>query len=196
MAESTKLYKTCYQQAIALWYKQNSQGKFVTIRKGSPEYLAVKKIEEDIKSGKIKCQLKPKVSKGSKTNEQPIASGQPDQVPDEALKRKAPDIQSANNSAPEPNAKPVEMSPAPKVEQSLPKPVNPTPVSVPKQTTTTPASKIEAIEDASKETPPPPKVAQTNDIDVNQAMADLMKMKEERITHKNLQIMKKIINGN
>ena len=51
-------YNTAYAQASAIWNKQN--GKNIRPKRGTPEYDAIKKIEADIKAGKIKAMIRTK----------------------------------------------------------------------------------------------------------------------------------------
>ena len=52
-------YNTAYAQASSIWNKQKG-GPIVRPKKGTPEYDAIKKIEADIKAGKIKSLVRTK----------------------------------------------------------------------------------------------------------------------------------------
>jgi len=55
-------YNNAYSQAAAMWNKQKG-GPVVRPKKGTPEYDAIKKIEADIKSGKIKSLIRTKAER-------------------------------------------------------------------------------------------------------------------------------------
>jgi len=55
-------YNSYYNQAAAIWNKQKG-GPVVRPKKGTPEYDAIKKIEADIRAGKIKALIRTKAER-------------------------------------------------------------------------------------------------------------------------------------
>jgi len=55
-------YNTYYAQAAAVWNKQKG-GPVVRPKKGTPEYDAIKKVEADIRAGKIKSMIRTKAER-------------------------------------------------------------------------------------------------------------------------------------
>lgn len=115
MVKGDGKYNSYYAQATSIWNKQKG-GPIVKPRKGTPEYDAIKKIEQDIRDGKIQSLVRTKeerdankVRNKAKANEKSVVV-QISNNPDATFEKKQV-LEPEANPRPEYQKKPPEKTP-------------------------------------------------------------------------------------